>query len=199
MTALSTAAMAIALHCAAGVDTDLLAGFATVESANNPLVIHQNIRGTPGRTFHPQTPTEAVQIAAALIAAGKSIDTGTFQINSANLDLLDISLLDTFDTCHAAAAAARLIALMSRYNSGSPTAALAYAKRVTAAVSAVKSGAGPAPQVTPNPPVDPSQPPAWDMEAVAEWRRIHAPTAEDAADASSDPPTVSVEPSPNRS
>lgn len=199
MAILSTTAMAIALHCAAGVDTDLLAGFATVESANNPLVIHQNIRSTPGRTFQPQTLAEAVQIAANLIAAGKSIDTGTFQINSANLDLLDIRLPDTFDTCHAAAAAARLIAIMSRYNSGSPTAALAYAKRVTSAVGAIKAGAGPGSQVTPNPPADPSQPPAWDMEAVAEWRRIHAPTAEDAANAPSEPPTVTAALPPKRS
>jgi hypothetical protein len=178
MATLSTAVMAIALHCAAGVDADLLAGFATVESANDPLVIHQNIRGTPGRTLHPKTLTEAVQRAADLIAAGKSVDTGPFQINSANLDLLDISLSDTFDPCHAAAAAARLIAILSRYNSGSPTAALAYAKRVTAAVSAVKSGAGMTPVLSP-----PSPPcaPTWDAWSLAACSRTAAPSSVTAA------------------
>lgn len=174
MTTLSTTAMAIALHCAAGIDADLLAGFATVESANNPLVIHQNIRGTPGQTFHPRRLTEAVQMAAALIAAGTSIDTGTFQINSTNLDLLEISLADTFDTCHAAAAAARLIAIMSRYNSGSPTAALAYAKRITAAVSTIKSGAGAAPAAPPSPP---PCAPSWDAWASAACRKAPAPSS----------------------
>lgn len=141
MTALTATAFAIALQCGTGVDPDLLAGLATVESAANPLSVHQNIRGTPGRSFAPHTIDEAVQIASALIAAGESEDSGPFQINGENLALLQISLRDTFDTCHAAAAAARLVNIMSRYNSGSPTAALAYAKRVTASVSAIKGGA----------------------------------------------------------
>jgi hypothetical protein len=139
MATLTAAAFALALQCGNGVDPDLLAGFATVESAVNPLVIHQNIRGTSGRSFAPRSTEEAVQRAASLIAAGQSVDTGPFQINSKNLDLLQISLADTFDTCHAAAAAARLVAIMSRYNSGSPTAALPYARRVIAAVGSIKS------------------------------------------------------------
>jgi hypothetical protein len=163
MAALSPAVLAIALHCATGVDADLLAGFATVESANDPLVIHQNIHGTPGRTFHPSTLAEAVRVATDLIAAGWSIDTGPFQINVANLGFLNISLVETFDTCHAAAAAARLIAILSRYNSGSATAALPYAKRIIAAVGAVKSGSVAVTAASPQAPCAAS----WDAWALA--------------------------------
>jgi hypothetical protein len=143
VTVLTATAFALALQCGNGVDPDLLAGFATVESGGNPLAIHQNVRGTSGRSFAPRTIDEAVQIATALIASGASIDSGTFQINNRNLDLLQISLSETFDTCRAASAAARLLALMSRYNSGSPTASLPYARTVTASVRAIKGGASP--------------------------------------------------------
>lgn len=143
MTVLTAAAFAIALQCGDGVDPDLLGGFVTVESAMDPLAIHQNVRGTPGITYLPRTIDDAMREAAALIAEGQSVDTGPFQINNKNLDLLQISLLETFDTCHAAAAAGRLLKIMSRYNSGSPTAASGYAKRVTAAVAAIKGGSVP--------------------------------------------------------
>jgi hypothetical protein len=43
------------------------------------------------------------------------------QINSHNLDLLRLPLRDAFAACRSIEAAARLLALFSRYNTGSPT------------------------------------------------------------------------------
>ena len=53
----------------------------------------------------------------------------------------------------------------------------AYAADVMAKIPAGAEPPSEKQQVDPDDP----QPPAWDMEAVADWRRRHAPTPEDAA------------------
>ena len=73
-----------------------------------------------------------VQAAVRLIEAGHSVDLGLMQINSRNLDLLGLPLRDAFTACKSVEAAAKLLSLFSRYNTGSPTRGIAngYAIRV---------------------------------------------------------------------
>ncbi|GAC1649861.1 MAG: hypothetical protein NVS4B8_23710 [Herpetosiphon sp.] len=61
-----------------------------------------------------------------------SIDVGLMQINSANWSWLGLTGATALDPCQSIAAAARLLASYSRYNSGSPTRGLPYALAVTA-------------------------------------------------------------------
>ena len=82
-----------------------------------------------------------VDVARRLIAAGHSVDLGAWQINSRNLSLLGLGVADAFEPCKAVAAAARLIELFSRYNTGSPSRGIAngYAAAVMTAIRAVKA------------------------------------------------------------
>ena len=100
-----------------------------------------------------------IDVARRLIAAGHSVDLGAWQINSRNLALLGLGVADAFEPCKAVAAAARLIELFSRYNTGSPSRGIAngYARAVLTAIRAVKA-AGPAQQATADTAY--SQPPA---------------------------------------
>jgi hypothetical protein len=62
--------------------------------------------------------------------------------------LLSLGIADAFQPCKGVAAAARLIELFSRYNTGSPTRGIAngYARSVLTAIRAVKAAsATPAP------------------------------------------------------
>ena len=79
--------------------------------------------------------------APRLIAVGHSVDLGPWQINSRNLAMLDLGIGDAFEPCKAVAAAARLIELFSRYNTGSPSRGIAngYAAAVMTAIHAVKA------------------------------------------------------------
>jgi type IV secretion system protein VirB1 len=88
-------------------------------------------------------------IAAArqLIAAGHLVDLGAWQINSRNLSLLRLGVADAFEPCKAAAAAARLIELFSRYDTGSPSRGITngYAAAVLAAIHSVKAASATVP------------------------------------------------------
>jgi type IV secretion system protein VirB1 len=88
---------------------------ATVESGLDPLAIHDN---TTGRTFHPATVEEALQIATRLDAAGGNYDVGLMQINRANFDWLHLTLAGALDPRRSIEAGAAVMVSMSRYNTG---------------------------------------------------------------------------------
>ena len=93
----------------------MLVGIAQRESGLDPLTLHDNASGEVLRG------AGVIEAARRLIAAGHSVDLGAWQINSRNLSLLGLGIADAFEPCKSAAAAARLIELFSRYNTGSPT------------------------------------------------------------------------------
>jgi type IV secretion system protein VirB1 len=127
------AALALAMKCAPSVDPHVIVAIGQRESALEPLIIHDN---TTRQVLHG----EGVVIAAAQrIAAGHSVDLGLMQINSGNLGLLGLPLGDAFTACKSMAAAARLLALFSKYNTGSPTRGVGYAIRVMAAMHGLRA------------------------------------------------------------
>jgi hypothetical protein len=116
MTALSIpAALAVALHCAPAEDPGMLVGIARQESGLETLTLHDD---TSGEVLHG---AGVIDAARRLILAGHSVDLGAWQINSRNLPLLGLAVADAFEPCKAVSAAARLIELFSRYNTGSPS------------------------------------------------------------------------------
>jgi type IV secretion system protein VirB1 len=148
-----TAALAIASQCAPAVDPHMLVGIAQQESGLETRTLHDD---TSGKVLHG---AGVIDSARQLIAAGHSVDLGAWQINSRNLSLLGLGIADAFEPCKSVAAAARLIELFSRYNTGSPSRGIAngYAPAVMASIHAVKA-AGPAtpvmaqqPSSAPNP------------------------------------------------
>jgi type IV secretion system protein VirB1 len=144
MTALSIpVALAVALHCAPAEDPGMLVGIARQESGLETMTLRDD---TSGEVLHG---AGVIDAARRLIVAGHSVDLGAWQINSRNLPLLGLGVADAFEPCKAVAAAARLIELFSRYNTGSPSRGITngYARAVVTAISAVKA-AGPAPQAT---------------------------------------------------
>jgi type IV secretion system protein VirB1 len=144
MTALSIpVALAIALYCAPAEDPGMLVAIARQESGLETMTLHDDTSGQVLRG------AGVVEVARRLIAAGHSVDLGAWQINSRKLALLGLGVADAFQPCKAVAAAARLIELFSRYNTGSPSRGITngYARAVLTAISAVKA-AVPAPQAT---------------------------------------------------
>ena len=61
------------------------------ESGFNPFAI--GVNGPDRASYAPRSANEAAQIAARLIAEGKSIDMGLGQINSANLSWLGLPMV----------------------------------------------------------------------------------------------------------
>jgi len=91
--------------------------------------------------------SEVASAATQLVAAGHSVDLGLMQINSNNLELLELSIEDAFTACRSVEAAAKLLALFSRYNTGSPQRGIAngYATKVMAAMGNLRSASPPDP------------------------------------------------------
>ena len=170
MTALTiAAALAIASQCAPAVDPHMLVGIAQQESGLETMTLHDNVSG---KVLHG---TGVIDAARQLIATGHSVDLGAWQINGRNLSLLGLGIADAFDPCKSAAAAAHLIGLFSRYNTGSPTRGIAngYVPAVIASIHAVEA-AGPTmfemtqpPGAAPNPFTRPSRT-ARDVVFIAE-------------------------------
>jgi type IV secretion system protein VirB1 len=120
--------------------------------------------------------------------ANGTIDVGIAQVNSTNFGWLGLTMATAFDPCRNIAAGARV--LFAKYNGNPPDVVkAAYAADVIAKIPA---GAQPPLDKRQVDPDDP-QPAAWDMEAVADWRRRHAPTPEDAAEAPAVPPPAIAE------
>ena len=67
------------------------------ESGFNRFAI--GVNGATHRSYNPGASEEATQIARDLIAQGHSIDMGLGQINSANLDWLNLTVETVFDSC----------------------------------------------------------------------------------------------------
>jgi type IV secretion system protein VirB1 len=136
MTALTvTVALAIASQCAPAVDPHMLVGIAQQESGLETMTLHDNVSG---KVLHG---AGVIDAATQLIAAGHSVDLGAWQINSRNLSLLGLGIADAFDPCKSVAAAARLMELFSRYNTGSPSRGIAngYAPAVMASIDAARA------------------------------------------------------------
>src|ERR1700722_1373809 len=114
MTALTAAVVfALAAQWGQPVAPKTIVAQAAVESGLDPLAIHDN---TTGRTFHPATVEEAMQISARLEAAGGNYDVGLMQINRKNFDWLHLTRADAFNPRHSIEAGAAIMVAMSRYN-----------------------------------------------------------------------------------
>jgi type IV secretion system protein VirB1 len=133
------AALALSLQCAPSVDPHMIVAIGQHESGLDPLTIHDN---TTGLVLHG---AGAAGAAPQLIAAGHSVDLGLMQVNSMNLGLLGLSVSDAFTACRSVEAAAKLLALFSRYNTGSPQRGIAngYAAKVLARMDGAR-GVAPA-------------------------------------------------------
>jgi type IV secretion system protein VirB1 len=133
------------MHCAPVEDPGMLVGIARQESGLEPMTLRDNASGEVLRG------AGVVETARRLIAAGHSVDLGAWQINNRNLALLGLGIADAFDPCKSVAAAARLIELLSRYNTGSRSRGIAngYAAAVMAAIHAVKAASRAMPAMAP--------------------------------------------------
>ncbi|NOG73916.1 lytic transglycosylase domain-containing protein [Roseicella sp. DB1501] len=197
------AAAQLAAACAPGVAFETLAAVMRAESGFDTLAV--NVNGEGGGRRRPATREEAVALAAALIAEGRSVDLGLMQVNSGNLRALGLSVVDAFDACTNLRAGARLLregyaaaargeadpqralrVAFSRYNTGDPARGFAngYVARVQDAAEAVVpairlrgEAAGSARALTPAPDDDPDAPPEWDVWARATYVRRPAPPA----------------------
>ena len=74
-------------QCGAGASPVTIAAIAQVESANNPYAVSINYSGGIVAQ-QPRTTSEAMNLAAALIASGKTLSLGLMQINTENLPRL---------------------------------------------------------------------------------------------------------------
>ncbi len=124
---------------APGMSPANVAAVARQESGFHPYAIRDE---TTDRSHYPATREEAEALATRLTRQGHLLGTGLMQLTpAANFGL---SIAETFDPCKNMKAGAGLLAenfrlewqalmrALSRYNSGSPTRAEAYAKRVVA-------------------------------------------------------------------
>jgi hypothetical protein len=101
-----------------------------------------------------------------------SWDIGIAQVNTSNFGWTGLTMATALDPCANFQAGAKV--LFAKYNGSPPDGVkAAYAADVIAKIPTESAPLPPA-----NDPADP-QPPSWDIEAVAEWRRRHAPTPED--------------------
>lgn len=118
------AALALAASCGGGVDPAMLVGIARVESGLNPAAIHVNANG--------------------------SRDYGIAQINDSNFAMLGLDAASALDPCKSFTAASRLLMMLSRYNTGSPSrgllngysAAVASASQDTRGIRATRGTGG---------------------------------------------------------
>lgn len=99
--------VALAEQCAPQVAPETLTAIVSVESRFNPYAI--GVNRAAGLSRQPTSAPEAVRVARQLIAQGRNIDLGLGQINSANLEWLDLSIEDAFDPCKNLSAAARVL------------------------------------------------------------------------------------------
>jgi Transglycosylase SLT domain len=190
MTALTvTAALALIAQyqCVSPSVAPVIVGVAQHESGLQETAIHDN---ASGKSYFPDTKEQAATIARSLIAIGhSSLDLGISQVNMANFGWTGLTIERAFDACRSFAAGAAV--LFAKYNGSPPDAVkAAYASDVTRRIAAL-DGAAPTQEASVDH-ADP-QPPAWNLEAVAEWRRRHAPTAEDASNEAAPGPAI-VEP-----
>jgi type IV secretion system protein VirB1 len=135
--------------CGVIITPAVLSAIVQVESGGKPYAVYH---ATQSHFF--KTEDEAIAFASPLVAAGQSVDLGLAQINSRNLDALSLSVDTVFEPCSNLRAAQtvflwgydreedtelsareKLIAALSRYNTGNSTAGVhnGYTARVLAA------------------------------------------------------------------
>lgn len=193
------AILILAQACAPGSAPETLAAVAWTESRFEPLAIGVNRGPRPKR--RARNAADAARIARGLLQRGANLDLGLAQINSDNLDWLELSPEAAFDPCRNLAAADRVLragyrprphetpqqslrVALSRYNTGHPERGFhnGYVARVEAAAGTL--GLAP-PQplplartpVAPTKTADPESPVAdWDVfgQARASERLIFA-------------------------
>lgn len=95
-------------QCAPAVHPVTMHAIVEQESAGNPYAIGVN-DSRARLTQQPATQKEAITVAKALLAEGYNIDMGLGQINSANMDWLDVTVAELFDPCSNLQAAARVL------------------------------------------------------------------------------------------
>jgi type IV secretion system protein VirB1 len=120
------------------------AGIVSVESSGDAWALNDD---TARRSYRPRTYAEAVALAHSLIDAGHSVDLGLAQCNSQHIGEPGVTVEAMLHPGPNLVASQRIFlrdltasngdlrAALSRYNSGSPTASLAYADKVLAASS----------------------------------------------------------------
>lgn len=84
-------------NCAPSVAPEIMEKLVRAESGFNRFAI--GVNGAEHRSYFPNSQNEAAQIARDLIAQGHSIDMGLGQINSANLEWLELTVESVFDSC----------------------------------------------------------------------------------------------------
>jgi len=94
---LLTGFLSLCATCGPDVHPATTQAIIEVESAGNPLAIHDNISKS---VFKPSTKEEAVKIASYLIAKGHSVDMGLMQINSQHIRKKDLDLGKLFEPCY---------------------------------------------------------------------------------------------------
>lgn len=127
-----------------------------VESAGNPLAIHDN---EGKRSYRPANKKEAVRIAAELIQQGHSIDMGLMQINSQHIKKKDLDIESLFEPCYNIRTGTKILAdaydfhrfysphepddiillkALSTYNTGTPYRGKQYVSKILAKATGIK-------------------------------------------------------------
>ena len=87
-------------QCATHIPKPVAHAIIRTESGYNPHAIGVNFRGkSVGGFKQPKNYNDAVSVATNLISAGKNIDMGFAQINSANLKMLNLSVSQVLEPC----------------------------------------------------------------------------------------------------
>jgi len=136
-----------------GIDAERIMVVARTESNLDPLIIGINEdrrRGLPHAIVRSSTPEQAAARAAALLAAGRSIDLGLTGINAMNLARDGLTLATAFDACASIRAAYHHLAgdfeaaawelAHRRFNSGRFDGGISYAAGIQAMVRKVQFG-----------------------------------------------------------
>ncbi|MFV1761488.1 lytic transglycosylase domain-containing protein [Phaeobacter sp. A90a-4k] len=89
--------LALTENCAPSVAPEVMEKIVRAESGFKRFAI--GVNGSNRKSYSPTSHEEATRIASELIAQGHSIDMGLGQINSANLDWLNLTVETVFDSC----------------------------------------------------------------------------------------------------
>ncbi|OCX71331.1 hypothetical protein A6M27_19000 [Acidithiobacillus thiooxidans] len=139
----------VVTQCAPQVNPDTLAAIIRVESGGDALALHDN---SNGRTYHPKTRAQAIQILTALMASGARVDVGLGQVDTENFARYGLTPQNAFNACHNVRVAGKLLTVDYRlakmtypagqsalyhtfelYNSGNTSGDAGYADRILAA------------------------------------------------------------------
>jgi type IV secretion system protein VirB1 len=97
----------LAQRCAPQVQVEVLAAVASVESGLNPYAVR--INSDHPLKAQPTTKAEAIEVAAALVSAGKDVDLGLGGVNVSDLRRLGLSIAEAFDSCRSLNATGHLL------------------------------------------------------------------------------------------